>query len=277
MKKTIVILTGSELRHDFMRLSLCADGRLDVLSSYCEGLEKSVHNQITDKGPALPDEDAVFMKAHADARQASEEYYFRHFVEKQPTTGRVINLPKGGINHENIQSEICGLNPDYIVCYGCSILKGDLLDWFEGRILNLHLGLSPYYRGSGTNFFSLVNDEPECVGGTFMILDAGIDTGAVLHQVRARVVKGDTPHDVGNRLIADCAAIYPEVIAHFDDIRPVSIAMDEGKLYMRNDFTPEATRQLYDAFKCGLVERYIDDLDRRQATKPIIQAKVLVP
>ena len=37
--------------------------------------------------------------------------------------------------------------------YGTTIIKGDLIRIFEKRIINLHLGLSPYYRGAGTNFF----------------------------------------------------------------------------------------------------------------------------
>ena len=39
------------------------------------------------------------------------------------------------------------------------------------KILNLHLGISPYYKGSGTNYFPLVNNEPQYVGATFMFLD----------------------------------------------------------------------------------------------------------
>src|SRR5690606_10372264 len=97
-----------------------------------------------------------------------------------------------------------------------SLIREPLLSAFQGRFLNVHLGLSPYYRGSGTNFWPLVNGEPEFVGATFMHIDAGVDTGEVIHQIRARIFPGDTPHQIGNRLIADMARVYAALIRDFD-------------------------------------------------------------
>ena len=39
--KRIVILTGSELRHTFFRTALGNEAGIEVLRTYCEGLEKS--------------------------------------------------------------------------------------------------------------------------------------------------------------------------------------------------------------------------------------------
>ena len=71
---------------------------------------------------------------------------------------------------------------------------------YEGRFINIHLGLSPYYRGSGTNFFPFVNNELQFVGTTFMLIDKGIDTGRIIHQLRSDF-KFDNIHDIGNNLI----------------------------------------------------------------------------
>ncbi len=38
-----------------------------------------------------------------------------------------------------------------------------------------------------------------------MHIDAGVDTGEVIHQMRARVALGDSPAQIGNRLIVDMA------------------------------------------------------------------------
>ena len=53
---------------------------------------------------------------------------------------------------------------------------------FSRKFLNVHLGLSPYYRGSGTNVWPLINTEPDMVGATLCI-DAGIDNGEIIHQI----------------------------------------------------------------------------------------------
>ena len=50
---------------------------------------------------------------------------------------------------------------DVVLVFGTGILREALLSAFPGRLINIHLGLSPYYRGAGTNFWPLVNGEPE--------------------------------------------------------------------------------------------------------------------
>ena len=45
--------------------------------------------------------------------------------------------------------------PDVVLVFGTGLLKAPLIGAFPGRIINIHLGLSPYYRGAGTNFWPL--------------------------------------------------------------------------------------------------------------------------
>ena len=40
------------------------------------------------------------------------------------------------------------IKPDLILIYGTSIIRGEIINIYRNRILNLHLGLTPYYRGS---------------------------------------------------------------------------------------------------------------------------------
>ena len=56
--------------------------------------------------------------------------------------------------------------PDVVLVCGTGILREELINLFPGHIINIHLGLSPYYRGAGTNFWPLVNREPEYLGAT---------------------------------------------------------------------------------------------------------------
>ena len=97
------------------------------------------------------------------------------------------------------------MKPNVVVVFGTGILKGDILSRFEGQLLNIHLGLSPYYRGAGTNFWPLVNGEPEFVGATIHYLDAGIDTGPIIAHVRPDIARTDGPHELGNKAIRAAA------------------------------------------------------------------------
>ncbi|MGI9413035.1 MAG: formyltransferase family protein, partial [Hyphomicrobiales bacterium] len=145
------------------------------------------------------------------------------------------------------------------------------------RFLNVHLGLSPYYRGSGTNFFPLVDGAPAYVGATFMYLDAGIDTGEIIHQIRARVFPGDTPHQIGNRLIGDVAVVYAELIRRFDALEPVlpPAEPETARLCKRKDFTEAATVRLYEQFDGGMIARYLAETETRHARVPIARNPVL--
>ena len=63
--------------------------------------------------------------------------------------------------------------------------------------------MSPYYE-AWRNYWPLVNNEPECVGATFMKIDGGIDTGPILHQIRANFKIKDNIHMIEIDLFLIC-------------------------------------------------------------------------
>jgi len=262
----VVILTNSELRHQFVRKAIALDDDIDVIRTYCESTDGSTLARVREEG------DDVKLR-HLEARAESEDDFFRHFVNYTPDYSSPKEIPNGEINDEQYYEEIVDLDPDLLVAYGCSIIEDPLLFEYEGRFLNVHLGLSPYYRGTGTNFWPLVNDEPEYVGATFMYLDAGVDTGDIIHQIRARVKPNDTPHQIGNRLIADMIGPYREIITKFDDLENMEQpeTPDNEHYYTTSDYSTEATQQLYENFDNGLVDNYLEKKDERTADVPLVK------
>lgn len=265
--KRIVILTGSELRHRFVRKALALSPGIEVARTYCEGLQNSLVDMVGKR------DDSALQRAHLEARARSEEDFFGAFDAFAPDRSNPVAIDRGRINDPEHAEAVIGLKPDLLVAYGCSIIRAPLLEAFQGRFLNVHLGLSPYYRGSGTNFWPLVNGEPEFVGATFMHIDAGVDTGEIIHQMRARIFPGDTPHQIGNRLIADMARVYAAVIRSFDRLgrMPQIPVPQTERVYRKRDLTEEATAALYRAFADGLVDRYLAEREARCAAAPIVE------
>lgn len=267
MSHRIVILTGCELRHRFVRKALAFTPDVEVLRSFCE----SADNTIADPAQRQSNSFSSLQREHLSARMRSEDDFFGHFDRLVEDRSRPVSIPRLTVNAKPVVDEIIGLQPDILVTYGCSIIRDELLDYFPRRILNVHLGLSPYYRGSGTNFWPLVNGEPEYVGVTFMYMDKGIDTGEIIHQIRARILPGDGPHQIGNRLIADMLPIYGALIRDFANLKslqqPAGIS---SKIYKRRDFTDEATAALYRNFSAGLIDRFLAERDKRYAAAPIL-------
>ncbi len=265
--KKIVIITGSELRHTFMRTAIANASGIRVLRSYCESKKDSLTERIQRKT------NHTIELNHALARTQSEQDFFQTYLQDTPDDSNPIHIDKGAINSPDITRAIIDLQPELIVLYGCSIIKAPLLNAFPNAVLNVHLGLSPYYRGSGTNFWALVNNEPEYFGATFMYVDTGIDTGEIIHQIRARVCPGDTPHAIGNRLIQDVAAIYPELIRRFDQLghMPQPQATASSKFYRRKDADQFATQRLYHNFSAGLVDQYLQSQQQRCKAIPLVE------
>jgi hypothetical protein len=112
-----------------------------------------------------------------------------------------------------------------------------------------------------------------------MHLDEGVDTGDVIHQIRARVYEGDGPHQIGNRVIADVGEVYPEIIKQFDDLpdvtHPVEVDEEDRRYYTSDDYSEDATYRLYKNFDEGLVETYLKERDERIDAVPILSNPVL--
>lgn len=149
---------------------------------------------------------------------------------------------------------------DALLVYGTNLLKPPLLDAFAGRIINLHLGLSPYYRGTATNFYPLLNDEPEYVGATVHLIDAGIDSGPILHHARPVITADDGPHTIGCKTIL--AGLEKLILAARElsegRLAPVpQWSVPNPRLYLRRDFHPRQVVHLHEMLADGLVPRYV--------------------
>ena len=270
----IVILTGSELRHAFFRTAIASKDGITVLRSSCEGVEKSLRTLAQSKPAAT----ATLELRHVDARDRAERDFFGLFVESIADRSKPLFLKKGKINDRAQVNAVKALLPDLIVAYGCSIIREDLLDAFPRRILNVHLGLSPYYRGAGTNFWPFANDEPEYAGATFMWIDAGVDTGEIIHQMRPRIFPDDSIHRIGTRLIGDMTAVYADIIRSAGDLTPMTQPAAPGtvKVYRKSEFGDAAIKTLRQNFDSGMIERYLSRRDERCAAVPIVQNPLFV-
>ena len=110
----------------------------------------------------------------------SEEKIFGK-IRPMPSKVRQIILRMGDLNlidrnnfKEAFESDL------YIVC-GASYIKGELCDYLvEKKCLNIHMGISPYYRGTATNFWPVYDDCLEYVGATIHYLTKGLDSGPIL-------------------------------------------------------------------------------------------------
>jgi methionyl-tRNA formyltransferase len=114
---------------------------------------------------------------------------------------KLYNLNNGSFNPaksfcvNSVNDDAClqllqQLQPDIIVVNGTRIISKNILQSTNAVFINMHVGITPHYRGSHGGYWALYNNDVENFGTTIHQIDAGIDTGAVIKQA---FIKPDKP------------------------------------------------------------------------------------
>ena len=106
-------------------------------------------------------------------------------VRPLPPGASVLALRMGDLNAVPRAALDGALAADRIVVFGSSWIRGWLVGELVSRgAINIHMGVSPYYRGSACNFWAVHDGNAHLVGATIHLLSAGLDSGPMLRHVR---------------------------------------------------------------------------------------------
>lgn len=240
------ILTSTETRHRYFANALRA--RFDVVAI---GYEDTGYTPANLDGFDLTDDERRIVRHHFDERERQEGIFFGHdanWICDSSDCG-VLQIAKGSLNSDRTLEFFESRRVDTVAVYGTNLIKPPLLTQWPGRMINLHLGLSPYYRGTGTNFYPLLNEEPQYVGATILMIDAGIDTGPILRHARPEIVSGDMPHTLGCKAILAGIEAMCSVLADTESVQALAPVPQwkppNAKLYLRKDYHPRQVVELY--------------------------------
>lgn len=257
----ILVITGDSWRHRFLVNRLA--GHFTVAGVVCEQKKPFFKGTTTKEGD-------VFGRIFAE-RDEKEKEFFGVEASFHVSPQDVLSISQGGANAPLVYAWARERAPRYIVLFGSSIIKEPLLGLCENRTINLHLGLSPYYRGAATNFWPLVHGKPECVGVTVHLAVQKVDAGPVLAQVRPDVAETDGVHDFGFKAVIAGVRMLAEAVKKYEqgDVVPKP-QIGEGVLCRRADLTIEAIDQLERNFASGMVAEYLSHKKERDAVFPIV-------
>jgi hypothetical protein len=260
----VVLLTGNGLRHRFAANKLARGTNM-------VGVVSEAKAPLPTDSEHIPAGDLEIMQRHFAERDIVEQKFFGTRVDFPDT--ELLKIPHGEINAPGVFDWVVKQAPDILILYGTSIVKPPLLKTYTDRIINLHLGLSPYYRGSGTNFWPLVNREPECVGATIHLAVLSVDAGAILAQLRPQPESNDRAHELGTKTIIDGFDSMPRVLASYlkGQIKPQPQDLTRGRVCRRKDFNAEATLRMWHNFANGMMAEYQANLEERQRLFPIVE------
>jgi folate-dependent phosphoribosylglycinamide formyltransferase PurN len=260
----VAFLTGDQRRHRYAASALAR--AVDLA-----GVISEAKISPSESTPAESPEDRAVIARHLAERDEVER---RLLGEALFPDAPLLAIERGTIDAPEVASWLERLEPELLVLFGTSIVGEPLLSRYAERVVNVHLGLSPYYRGSGTNFWPLVRRMPECVGATIHLAVPKVDAGAILGQVRPHVERADRAHELGTRTIIRAFSALPALLESYasGEIEPREQRSVKGELYRRADFCASAVRQLWEQLETGMIPEYLRDRARRCAAYPIVEA-----
>jgi len=162
-------------------------------------------------GITIDNEDLLELaEKHVNLRIKYSNEMFLLLGLKFPTNVDVLNIVSGNeLNNQNTFNFIKERLPNYLILYGAPLIKQNILDLFKNRVINFHLGLSEYYRGSVSNLMALYNNEYTKVGATIHEVVKKIDGGNIIETINADyLLKDDLILLPVYHLIGMCLALH---------------------------------------------------------------------
>lgn len=227
----ITLFTSNQPRHVSLVETLCAIAEEVYVVQECNTLFPGQVADFFQKSAVMQD---YFSRVLAAERTVFGQPRFL------PTNARSMPIKMGDLNRLPFELLQPALQSDVYVIFGASFIKGELCAFLSShRALNIHMGTSPYYRGSSTNFWALYDSRPEYVGATIHLLTAGLDSGPMLFHAFPPT-RATEPFELGMRAVQSAHQALANAIATGEVGRMAPVVQDKSLelRYTRNaDFT----------------------------------------
>lgn len=150
--------------------------------------------------------------------------------------------------------------PDLIFLFGPGLIKDPLYSQLPCPTVNLHLGLSPRYRGAATLFWPFYFLEPAYAGSTLHFIVGEPDAGDIVHQSVPELDPNDHIHDVACKTIL---ASLKDALKMFDIYSRKGSwrtykQKGTGKNFLTSDFRPEHLRVIYNLYDDDIAKQYLN-------------------
>lgn len=112
----------------------------------------------------------------------AQDFFFYKDIIRPKNKIKILPLTLGDLSEINITQLDDFLKSDIYIVFGSSYIKGKLCDYLiRNRAINIHMGLSPFYRGTDCNFWALMDGNFKHVGSTIHYLSDGLDNGDIIY------------------------------------------------------------------------------------------------
>lgn len=206
--------------------------RVTVLfSGRGSNMETLIKASLTDDYPAVIT-NAITNRPNAGGIKIAENYDIETsvFDHKQYETREA--------HEEALRGELEKQNPDIIVLAGyMRIFTESFVEYFQGKMLNIHPSLLPKYKGVDTHKRAI--DAGDIIHGCSVhFVEASLDGGPVIAQASVPIKENDTPDTLSDRVLVQEHLIYPKALAL---VASQTVTHHNGKAILSPDFDKTST------------------------------------
>ena len=138
-----------------------------------------------------------------------------YFAKKSKIKLSVINYKNKTKAENKILVDLKKYNVDLICLAGfMRILSKKIVNFYKGKILNIHPSLLPKYKGLNTHKRVLENKE-KFTGCTVHLVNTKLDSGKIILKKKIKILKKDDENSLSKRVLKVENLIYPKAIKKF--------------------------------------------------------------
>jgi folate-dependent phosphoribosylglycinamide formyltransferase PurN len=254
----LLVIVGTQLRHQYFLSQLHKHFELVGVILY----ERSLVQPPKISLEHFEQSDLDFEKTHLNFLKEQEKTVFAEAVSKNSLNdSNVLEVSsRKQLNSADAIEWVRACKADAMIDYGSGILSNDLLDALPEWKINLHGGLSPYFRGSATLLWPFYMQQPELAGITYHLLSSKVDGGEILQHARPSLRAGDKVYEIGTRAILEGTEVGVKLLQKLASNGSLEKTKQwsAGKLFIERDYKPSHLKVVYQLFKDGLIERYLE-------------------
>ena len=130
----------------------------------------------------------IIKKYFESVNNVQSHLFGNSYVNNKKKNIKILPILSGDLNQCSMNLLSDFLKSDVYVVFGSSYIKGELADFLvKQKAINIHAGVSPYYRGTDCNFWALYDNNPHLVGTTIHLLSKGLDNGPMLYHAMSNL------------------------------------------------------------------------------------------
>ena len=171
----ITLFTSNNFRHNYL---------INLLSNICDELWviQEYKNLSTKKNNVKYEKSKIIKEYFDKVLEAQNKIFKKEFINENNKKIKILSILKGELSKLSLSYLDNFLKSDIYIVFGSSYIQGELVNFLvKQKAINIHAGVSPYYRGTDCNFWALYDDNPHLVGSTIHLLSKGLDSGPILY------------------------------------------------------------------------------------------------